>query len=109
MLADTAATEIRDAFDAYGGRRWETRDGREKAVPFEVEVPSLRGKSVQDLNPQGYRATGDFKSRLYSAGGTHVNGRMTGRSLHSIHADPVVVDGTYTGAVKVNERSNDFD
>ncbi|MES2630447.1 MAG: hypothetical protein V4611_00630 [Patescibacteria group bacterium] len=108
-LADTVATEIRGAFQAHTGSKWQNVDGQEKAVSFDIEAPALRGQNIRELNPDGLGYTGNFNSRLRSAGGTHVNGHLSGQTLHSVHFDPEIVGDEYTGKVTVRDRSGAFD
>ena len=103
-LAQTAAKEIYQGFRSFDGKKWETANGRERAVTFTVVAPSLKGKTVRELNPGGFHQTGDFNSRLWSAGGEYVNGRLRGQTLSTIHCTPEIIDDMYTGVVAVSER-----
>lgn len=103
-LAQTAANEIYQGFRSYDGKKWETTNGRERAVTFNVEAPSLKGKTVRELNPEAFDRTGNFNSRLWSAGGKYVNGHLRGRTLSTIHYTPEIFDDVYTGVVAVSER-----
>ena len=103
-LAQTAANEIYQGFRNFNGKKWETTNGRERAVTFNVDAPSLKGKTVRELNPEGLYRTGDFNSRLWSAGGEYVNGRLRGQTLSVIHYTPKIIDDVYTGVVAVSER-----
>ena len=111
ILAETVAIEIRKEFDSYDGERWTSTEGKEKSVTFTVEAPSLKGKKVGELNPQGLGRTGDFTSRLWLAGASHVSKSVRGRTLHDIHYAPEITNDTYTGIVSVRDSSSagDYD
>lgn len=104
-LADTVANEIRSAFNAYRGQRWQKVNGEEKAVWFTVEAPSLFGLEFQSLN----RGRSDFKQKLYEAGTRYNRGRRVGWTLHGVDYKPQVVDGKYTGKVEVCDGSSAWD
>tara|TARA_R110002049_G_scaffold128546_1_gene285978 strand:+ start:232 stop:594 length:363 start_codon:yes stop_codon:yes gene_type:complete len=108
-LAELVANEVLQAFNSHDGPKWETIDGEEKAVSFVVDVPSITGKTVQELNPRGLRSTGDFDSRLNAVGVQYVNGYRTGEMLHGIHFQLEIIDGAYTGKATVRDRSGAFD
>lgn len=108
-LAELVADEVLQAFNSHDGPKWETIDGEEKAVSFVVDVPSIAGKTVKELNPTGLGSTGDFHSYLLAAGGGYVNGRLVGQTLHGVHCWLEVRDGAYTGQATVSDRSGAFE
>lgn len=103
-LAQTAANEIYQDFRNFNGKKWETTNGKERAVTFNVDAPSLKGRTVRELNPGGFNQTGDFNSRLWSAGGEYVNGHLRSQTLSVIHYAPEIINDVYTGVVAVRER-----
>ena len=108
-LARTVAKEIDLAARAYGGRRWETVDGREKAVPFEVAAASLQGLRYSDVGDSFH----PFSDKVYLAEShTYRDGAgytRSARVLHGYHFDLEVENGVYTGTATVRERSFDYD
>lgn len=108
-LAEAVATELITGFRQYSGPKWQQVNGVEKAVSFEVDVPSVVGKTVQELNPRGLRSTGDFDSRLNAVGVQYVNGYRTGEMLHGVHFQLEIIDGVYTGKATVRDRSGAFE
>lgn len=108
-LAERVAYEVLQAFNSYDGPKWETVDGREKAVNFVVDVPSIAGKTVRELNPTGLNSTGEFNYYLISSGGEYVNGRLTGQTLSGVHCSLEIQDGVYVGKATVSDRSGAFE
>lgn len=109
VLADRVANEALQGFNEHDGPKWVKVDGQEKAVRFIVDVPSIAGRTVAELNPGGFSSTGNFVSHLLSAGGRYVNGRLTGQTLHGVHLQLEILDGIYTGKATVSDRSGAFD
>jgi hypothetical protein len=104
-LADTVANEIRTAFNAYRGERWQKVNGEEKAVWFTVAAPSLAGCEFRSLN----HGRSDFNWRVHEAGLRYVRGCRAGTTLHGVDIKLEVVDGKYTGKVEVCDGSSAWD
>jgi len=105
-LANQVAVELKDSWRRYQGPRWAKIKGAEKALPFEVEVPALRGIDTTEFTTRA--SAEDFDSMVY---GVRENNSSEGSRLtYLFHFDlGVSEDGSaYTGYAMIREKSFDW-
>jgi len=106
-LGRTIAQEIREAFNAYTGKKWEqTKDG-EKAVWFTIESATLAGCSSRTLDLHGRGNYDDFHSLLLRVRMDPPRHHIA--ILHGVAFQLACVGGTYTGEVTVRDGSSAWD
>jgi hypothetical protein len=107
-LAEHVARELSEACRTYKGQKWgSSADGGEKAVPFEVDIPSLRGV-VLDTVQSGSSSDSSFDSIVY--GVEHSTLQRRSRLTYLFHFElGISSDGrVFTGKAVIQEKNFDW-
>ena len=104
-LARKVAVELYEGSRNYRGQRWSSASGREEAVSFEVEVPSLRGVELASLMPVGHES--GFDTLVYEV---TRDGNKGNRLTYLFHFELITSEdkAVYTGHATVREKSFDW-